>query len=168
MLNLKFQYFGHLMWKANSLEKPLMLGKIEGKRRRGQQRTRWLNGITDWMDMSLSNSRRWWRTGKPVCCSPWGHKESDVTEQLYNNLVKVCTTTRAVLTLIISRGKISLKVQINSTPGPICPYSNVEFCLWEWHGHYNQTCGPSYVRRIGIFYILSWEVLENLKGWMNN
>ena len=53
-LMLKLQYFGHLMWRANSLEKTLMLGKIEGRRRRGQQRMRWLDGITDWMDMSLS------------------------------------------------------------------------------------------------------------------
>ena len=54
MLNLKLQYFGHLMWRTDSLEKTLMLGKIEGGRRRGQQRTRWLDGITDMMDMSLS------------------------------------------------------------------------------------------------------------------
>ena len=54
MLKLKLQYFGHLMQKANSLEKTLMLGKIEGKRRRGQQRMRWLDGITDSMDMNLS------------------------------------------------------------------------------------------------------------------
>ena len=54
MLKLKLQYFGHLMRRADSLEKTLMLGKIEGKRRRGQQRTRWLDGITDSMDMSLS------------------------------------------------------------------------------------------------------------------
>ena len=53
MLKLKLQYFGHLMRKADSLEKTLMLGKIEGRRRRGQQRMRWLNGITDSMDMSL-------------------------------------------------------------------------------------------------------------------
>ena len=51
---LKLQYFGHLMGRANSLEKTLMLGKIEGKRRRGQQRMRWLDGITDSMDMNLS------------------------------------------------------------------------------------------------------------------
>ena len=54
MLNLKLQYFGHLMQRTVSLEKTLMLGKIEGKRRRGQQRMRWLDGITDLMDMSLS------------------------------------------------------------------------------------------------------------------
>ena len=54
MLKLKLQYFGHLMWGADSLEKTLMLGQIEGRRRRGWQRMRWLDGITDWMDMSLS------------------------------------------------------------------------------------------------------------------
>ena len=54
MLKLKLQYFGHLLQRADSLEKTLMLGKIEGRRRRGQQRTRWLDGITDSMDMSLS------------------------------------------------------------------------------------------------------------------
>ena len=57
MLKLKLQYFGHLMQKANSLEKTPMLGKTEGRRRRGKQRIRWLDGITDWMDMSLSELR---------------------------------------------------------------------------------------------------------------
>ena len=54
MLKLKLQYFGHLMWRTNSFEKTLLLGRIEGGRRRGQQRMRWLDGITDAMDMSLS------------------------------------------------------------------------------------------------------------------
>ena len=57
MLKLKLQYFGHLMQRADSFEKTLMLGKIEGRRRRGQQKTRWLDGITDSMDMGLSRLR---------------------------------------------------------------------------------------------------------------
>ena len=57
MLKLKLQYFGHLMQRTNSFEKTLMLGKIEGRRKRGQQRMRWLDGITDWMGMSLSELR---------------------------------------------------------------------------------------------------------------
>ena len=64
MLKPKLQYFGLLMWRAESLEKTLMLWKIEG-RKRGWLRIRWLDDITDSTDMSLSNSRRWWRTGKP-------------------------------------------------------------------------------------------------------
>ena len=57
MLKLKLQYFGHLMRRADSFEKPLMLGKIEGRRRRGQQRMRWLDGITDSVDMGLGGFR---------------------------------------------------------------------------------------------------------------
>ena len=59
ILKLKLQYFGHLMQRPDSLEKTLMLGKIKGRRRRGQQRVRWLDGITDLMDMSLMNSGSW-------------------------------------------------------------------------------------------------------------
>ena len=65
MLNLKLQYFGRLMWRALSLEKTLMLGKIEGRRRRGWQRMRLLDGITDSMDMSWVNSGSCWWTGRP-------------------------------------------------------------------------------------------------------
>ena len=83
---LKLQYFGHLMQRADTLEKTLMLGKIEGRKRRGRQRTRWLDGITDSMDMSLS---KLWdivkEEGSLACCSPWGHRESKTTEWLNNN-----------------------------------------------------------------------------------
>ena len=82
MLKLKLPYFGHLMGRTDSLEKTLMLGKIEGRRRRGQQRMRWLDGITDSMDMSLSKLGVGDRQGGLACCSSWGCKESDTTERL--------------------------------------------------------------------------------------
>ena len=75
---LKLQYFGYLMRRPDSLEKTLMLGKIEGRRRKEQQRMRWLDGITESMDMSLS--KLWDGQGDLPCCSPWGCKESDMTE----------------------------------------------------------------------------------------
>ena len=82
-LKLILQYSGQLMQTTESLEKTLMLGKIEGRRRRGQQRMRWLDGITDSMDMSLSKLQVY-GYGQPslACCLPWGHKESDMTEQI--------------------------------------------------------------------------------------
>ena len=85
MLKLKLQYFGHLMQRADSLEKTPMLGKIQYRRRRGKQVMRWLDGITDSMDMSLSRLGDGEGQGTLVCCSPWGCKESDMTEQLNNS-----------------------------------------------------------------------------------
>ena len=82
MLKLKLQYFGHLMWRVDSLEKTLMLGGFEDRRRRGRQRMRWLDGITDSMDMSLVNFGSWWCQGGLACCNSFGRKESDTTEWL--------------------------------------------------------------------------------------
>ena len=101
MLKLKLLYFGHLMQRTNSLQHTLMMGKIEGWRRRGWQRMRWLDGITNAMDMSFSRLQEL-DTAWP-CCSPCGHKELDTTEQLnwtdkltfpqmYNIQIKICNT----------------------------------------------------------------------------
>ena len=83
MLKLNLQYFGHLMQRADSLEKTLMLGGIEGRKRRGRQRMRCLDGITDMMDMSLSKFQELVDgQGSLACYSPWGCKESYTTERL--------------------------------------------------------------------------------------
>ena len=82
MLKLKFQYFGHLMQRVDSLEKTLMLGGIGGRRRRGRQRMRWLDGITDLMDVSLSELLVGDGQGGLACCDSWGRKESGTTERL--------------------------------------------------------------------------------------
>ena len=82
MLKLKLQYFGHLMQRVDSLENTLMLGGIGGMRRRGWQRVRWLDGITDSMGLIEQTLGVCDGQGGLVCCDSWGREDSDMTERL--------------------------------------------------------------------------------------
>ena len=106
-LMLKLQYFGHLMRRADSLEKTLLLGKTEGRRRRGRQRMRWLDGITTLRHESEQTPGETEGQGSLACCGPWGHKELDTTatEQhfssntgTFNTLIKCDKCTRKAQT----------------------------------------------------------------------
>ena len=105
MFKLKLQYSGHLMRRADSFEKTLMLGKMEGRRRGGRQRMRWLDGITDSMDVNefeqaLGDGEG---QGSLACCRPWGHQESDMIKKLNNNK----NTRRFLKHVNFSNGKSS-------------------------------------------------------------
>ena len=99
MLKLKLQYFGHLIQRTNSLENTLMLGKSEGRRRRGQQRMRWLDGMTNSMEISLSKLQEIVTDGSLAYCSPWVHKDRHnlVTEKQYIILNFIVATLRKSL-----------------------------------------------------------------------
>ena len=131
MLKLKLQYSGHLMRRTDSLEKTLMLGKIEGRRRRGWQRMRCLDDIINAMDMSLSRlqelvmDREAW-----TCCSPWGRKESDTSEWLNSSechwilYLKMVKTVNFVVCCLVANSCPALCNPMDfSTPGfPVLHY----------------------------------------------
>ena len=106
MLKLKLQYFGHLMWRANSLEKILMLGKIEGKKRRGQQRKRWLNSITDSMDMNLSKLQETVKDREAWRAAVHGVTKSATTQGLNHNYKAGCWYIFKIPPLVTSLANI--------------------------------------------------------------
>ena len=106
MLKLKLQYFGHLMWRTDSLEKTLMLGKIEARRRRGQQKIWCSDGITDSMDISCTISRSWWWTGKSGVLQSMGWQRVGhdwMTERNWTELTVLLTHLWFIITFTIGK-----------------------------------------------------------------
>ena len=168
MLKLKPQYFGHLMWRANSLEKSLMLGKIEDRRRRGQQRMRWLGGITDSMDMGLGTLEVDDGQGGLACCGSWGCKESDMSEWLnWIELVRNLGNNldlRLTFEVVAEGGRIvglspqpvqsdaitylwaeSIRTELNCRALNWCQY--ITYCCWKPH----PSCWPSLLELTSVF-----------------
>ena len=126
-LMLKLHYFGHLMWRANSLEKTLILGKIEGRKRRGQQRTRWLDGITDSMDMSLSKLWAMVEGQRSLeCCSSCRVRHDGTTEKQHiPNSVYFIPVAHLSYIWNLPHQSLNLPLLFLSSPDPQTP------SLWQ-------------------------------------
>ena len=153
MLKLKLQYFGCLMWRDDSLEKTLILGKVGSRRRRGIQKITWLNGIINVMTRDWGNSGRWLRTGKPdpwlLCYTPWDHKASDTTDWLKNKNVWIYNYTS------MSTYRSSLMAQsVKNSPAM--------WETWAW----SLDWGDPLEEGMAIqFNILDWRILKDRGAW---
>ena len=129
MLKLKLQYFGHLMRRVDWLEKILMLGGIGGRRRRGRQRMRWLDGIADSMDVSLGELQGVGDgQGGLVCCDSWGRKELDTTEQLIWSEGIRASPSAHIDTFLNTEMWYRIHIMWNThIPMNICMFSSVQF-----------------------------------------
>ena len=133
MVKLKLQYFGHLMWRTDSFEKTLMLGKIEGERRRGQQRIIWLDGITDSKDMSLSKLWDWWWTGRPgMLQSMWSQSRTRLSNWTEQTIFKYLNHTKQGMMVILRGIEEHKRADLSS------PYQTLEHTMWngKWN-HWN-------------------------------
>ena len=132
MLKLKLRYFGHLMFRADSLGKTLMLGKNEGRRRRRQRRMRWLDGITDWMDIVWANSGSWWWTGKPGMLQSMGFQRVRhywATEQQQYSIITLFTRPSMPIKCSTSRQEYQISYLFHSLCVFQCNWTEV---LSKW------------------------------------
>ena len=171
---LKLQSFGHLMQRADSFEKTLMLGKIEGRRRRGRQRMRCLDIFTDSMDMSFSKLWKMEGQGSLACCSPCSSKQSDTTEWLNNSNNIICHTgihvspwswTHCVIT---SNLFFQNKRPLSTWTSPDGQYQNqIDYilCGWRWSSsiqlaktRLGADCGSDHKQPVAKFRLILNEV----------
>ena len=125
MMRLKLQYFGHLMRRADSLEKTLMLGKIEGRRRRRRQRMRWLDGTIDSMDMGLSKLQEWW-TGRPGVLQSMGSQRAGLNWVNWTEVIGVRPWSYRISVLV----RRDLREHFSTSSCSLHPHSS-PFCVWK-------------------------------------
>ena len=169
MLKLKLQYFGHWMQADDSLEKSELLGKTEC-RRRGHQRMRWLDGIIDAMDMNLGKLQEIVRHRGLVCCSPGGHKDSDLTGWLNNSMLSWPAWTKTIYIKIYSKTIIlSEKHQVEKHQGinHLSPHYAVITNNLKFQCHCNNKVYISFMSHINCqSLVILWDTSSILSPWL--